>query len=176
MTQDRLTRGALGALSLAVLLVVFGSPLLGWPRVVRLPAVLFPAIVLALLIARPWRWPDINRIAFEWQPSARFVRTAALVAGSLLFWYVLTRFRSGEINAIDFTVYFDRPCFQTTQGRPLFVEVSDTPGFSYRSELADHAYWALLPICSVYLINPSPLWLHALSAIATVAGVQAPYA
>ncbi len=170
MTQNGLTRGALGALSLAVLLVVFGSPLLGWPRVVRLPAVLFPAIVLALLIARPWRWPDINRIALEWQPSARFVRTAALVAGSLLFWYVLTRFRSGEINAIDFTVYFDRPCFQTTQGRPLFVEVSDTPGFSYRSELADHAYWALLPICSAYLINPSPVWLHALSAIAIVAG------
>jgi len=95
---------------------------------------------------------------------------AAGILACGLFWYVLTRFRSGEINAIDFTVYFDRPCFQTVMGRPLFVEVSDTPGFSYRSEFADHAYWAMLPICSVYAISPSPLWLHAISALAITAG------
>ena len=53
----------------------------------------------------------------------------------MLFWYVLTRFQSGQINAIDFTIYYDRPCYQTVQGRPLFVEVSDTIGFSDRSEL-----------------------------------------
>jgi len=95
---------------------------------------------------------------------------AAGILACGLFWYVLTRFRSGEINAIDFTVYFDRPCFQTVMGRALFVEVSDTPGFSYRSEFADHAYWAMLPICSVYAISPSPLWLHAISALAITAG------
>jgi hypothetical protein len=36
----------------------------------------------------------------------------------LLSWIVLTRFQSGEINGVDFTVYFDRPCFQTLQGPP----------------------------------------------------------
>jgi uncharacterized membrane protein len=88
----------------------------------------------------------------------------------LLFWYVLTRFQSGQINAVDFTIYFDRPCYQTAQGRPLFVEVSDTPGLSQRSELGDHAYWGMLAVCSLYAVHPSPLWLHAASAIAVVVG------
>ena len=83
---------------------------------------------------------------------------------------MLTRFRSGEINAIDFTIYYDRPCYQTVHGRPLFVETSDTPGLSNRSELADHAYWGMLIVCAPYAVYPSPLWLHALSVIAIVAG------
>ena len=63
-----------------------------------------------------------------------------------------------------------RPCFQTVHGRPLFVEVSDTPGFSHRSDLADHAYWGMLAVCSVYALHPSPLWLLAASVIAVVVG------
>ena len=100
----------------------------------------------------------------------RVVWAAMALAGLLLFWHVLTRFYSGQINAIDFTIYYDRPCFQTVQGRPLLVEVSDTPGLSYRSELGDHAYWGMLAVCSVYALHPSPLWLHALSVAAVVGG------
>ena len=174
MTGHRLigarVRVALTAIALIVLLVLVGAPLLGWPRVVRLPAVLVPALAIALVMTRPWRWPDLTGRAVEWQPSGRFVLTAALSAGSLLLWYVLTRFQSGEINAVDFTIYFDRPCFQTAQGRALWVETSDTPGFSNRSEFADHAYWAMLPICSLYAVSPSPLWLHAISAMSIAAG------
>jgi uncharacterized membrane protein len=161
---------ALAAIGLAVLVVLIGAPLVGWPRVLRLPAVLVPALLLAFLVAprRYWRespLPDVN-----WQPSRRLVWSVALVVGFLLFWYVLTRFRSGEINAIDFTIYYDRPCLQTIRGRPLFVETSDTPGLSNRSELGDHAYWGMLIVCSPYSLYPSPLWLHALSVIAVVGG------
>jgi uncharacterized membrane protein len=161
---------ALAAIGLAVLVVLIGAPLLGWPRVVRLPAVVVPALALALLVPprQYWRESPLHRV--DWQPSRRLVWSVALVVGFLLFWYVLTRFRSGEINAVDFTVYYDRPCLQTVRGRPLLVETSDTPGLSNRSELGDHAYWGMLILCSPYALYPSPLWLHALSVIAVVAG------
>lgn len=170
MIHTRLVRVALIAIGFTVLLVLVGAPLAGWPRVVRLPAVLVPALALGLLVTRPWRWQESDLCALDQQRSSRFVWSSALIAGLSLFWYVLTRFQSGEINAVDFTIYFDRPCFQTVQGRPLFVEVSDTPGFANRSEFADHAYWAMLPICSLYAIVPSPYWLHAISTLAIVAG------
>ncbi|MEO8360421.1 MAG: DUF2079 domain-containing protein [Vicinamibacteria bacterium] len=165
-----LRRIALSLIGLLVLFVLVAAPLAGWPPVVRLPAVLAPAIVLALLVMKPWHSKDLGQFVIDWQPARRVILVTAGIVGCVLFWYVMTRFRSGEINAVDFTVYFDRPCFQTTQGRPLFVEASDTPGYSQRSELADHAYWAMLPICSVYAITPSPYWLHALSVLAIVAG------
>ncbi len=160
----------LTAIGLSVLLVLVAAPLAGWPPVVRLPAVLTPAFALAAIVIRPWRWREADLHALLWQPSPRLVCCGGLFVGLALFWYVLTRFQSGEINAVDFTVYFDRPCFQTVHGRPLFVENSDTPGYSNRSELADHAYWAMLPICSLYAISPSPLWLHGVSAAAVAGG------
>ena len=161
---------ALAAIGLVVVVVLIAAPLAGWPRVVRLPAILVPALLLALAVVPRGSWRDSPLLRPEWQPSRRLVWSAAAVIGGLLFWYLLTRFRSGEINAIDFTIYYDRPCFQTVHGRPLFVETSDTPGLSNRSELADHAYWGMLVACAPYAVYPSPLWLHALSVIAIVAG------
>jgi len=158
------------AIAGAALIVLVGSPLMGWWPVVRLPAVLGPAIVAALLVTRPWTFGDLSRFALEWTPSRRFVGITAAAVFALLFWYVLTRFHSGQINAIDFTIYYDRPCFQTVHGRPLLVEVSDSPGYSHRSEFADHAYWGMLVVCSVYAVYASPVWLHALSAAAVVIG------
>jgi uncharacterized membrane protein len=161
---------ALGVIALAVLVVLIGAPLFGWIRVLRLPAILVPALLLALAVVPRCYWRDSPLLRPEWQPSRRLMWSAAAVIGGLLFWYLLTRFRSGEINAIDFTIYYDRPCYQTVHGRPLFVETSDTPGLSHRSELADHAYWGMLVACAPYAVYPSPLWLHALSVIAIIAG------
>jgi uncharacterized membrane protein len=160
----------LSAIGLVVLLVLVGAPLAGRPPVVRLPAVLVPALVLSLLVTRPWRLADLESRVEDWQPSARLVWMAAAIVFGFLFWYVLTRFQSGQINAIDFSVYYDRPCFQTIHGRPLFVEVSDTPSLSYRTELADHAYWGMLGVCSLYALHATPWWLHALSAAAVAIG------
>src|SRR5262249_27791714 len=39
-----------------------------------------------------------------------------------------------------------------------------------RSELADHAYWGMLAVCSLYAVHPSPMWLHLVSALAVVMG------
>ena len=147
------------------------APILGWPSVVRLPAVLVPALLIGLLVLRPWK---LNEAAFSaldrWEPSPRQVLWSALLAGAVLFWIVLTRFESAEINALDLTVYFDRPCYQTLQGRPLFVETAYGEGFSHRSQLAVHAFWAMLPVCSLYAIHATPLWLLGLSVIAVVIG------
>jgi uncharacterized membrane protein len=158
------------AFGVAVVLVV--APLIGWPPVVRLPAVLVPGIVLAILAVMPGQWDESRWNAIErWQPSSRAITVAAMAIALLLFWLVLTRFRSGLINAVDFTVYFDRPCYQTIyQRRPLFVETADVPSFSNRSELAVHAFWMMLPVCAPYAIYATPYWLLVLSVVAVVAG------
>jgi uncharacterized membrane protein len=162
---------ALWAIGLAAAFILVAQPLIGYPRVLRLPAVLAPALALALIVTRPWRWSEAElRLLDRWQPTARTVWSAAALATLVLFWIVLTRFRAGDINAVDFTVYFDRPCYQTLHGRPLFVETADAPGFSWRSELAVHGYWALLPIAGLYALYATPYWLLALSVAAVVLG------
>jgi uncharacterized membrane protein len=165
----RLQIAAIASVAIAVLVA---APLVGWPPVVRLPAVLLPAIVVAVLVLRPWRWSESDWNALErWQPSRRELVIAAIAVALLLFWFVLTRFESAQINAVDFTVYFDRPCNQTVhQGRPLFVERADLPSFSNRSQLAVHAFWAMLPVCTPYAIFATPYWLLILSVVVVVAG------
>ena len=164
----RVGLAAVGALLLAVLVA---APLAGWPRVVRLPAVLVPGIALALLVVKPWKRRDLTlERLHRWNPTTRGLRAAAGAVGAVLFWIVLTRFYSGGINAVDFTVYFDRPCYQTAQGRPLFVETADNPGFSHRSQLAVHAFWNLVPICSLYWLHATPYWLLVLCVVAVIAG------
>ena len=164
-------RVSLAAVGLFVLAVLVAAPLAGWPRVVRLPAVLVPGIALALLAVRPWKRPDLTLDRLHlWNPTTRQLLAAAFATGVVLLWIVLTRFYSGGINAVDFTVYFDRPCYQTIQGRPLFVETADNPGFSYRSQFAVHAFWNLVPICSLYWLHATPYWLLVLSVVSVIAG------
>jgi uncharacterized membrane protein len=159
------------ATGLAAVVALVVPPLVGWPGVVRLPAILFPAFVIAVLVVRPWRLRGPDAHAWQtWEPSTRVVWFSALIVGAVLFWCVLTRFRSGEINAVDFTVYFDRPAFQTLHGRPMFVETSDVPAFSQASAFGIHAYWAMLPLSLLYALAATPLWLLALSVVAVVAG------
>ena len=158
----------LGAAAIGVVLV---SPLTGLFPVVRLSAVLAPCLLVGTLAARPFRWtaPDWEAIV-NWQPSRRDVLIGAVATGLLLFWIVLTRFLSGEINGVDFTIYFDRPLYQTAQGRPLFVETTDDPRFAQLTHFAVHAYWLLLPLSALYLLHATPIWLLALTAVAPVIG------
>lgn len=122
-------------------------------------------------MARPRTWPAETWDSIdEWNPSARTVRLTAGIVGLLVFWFVLTRFRSADINAIDFTVYYDRPNFQTLHGRPLYVESADDPLRAYRSLFAVHSHWIMLPLALFYAVWASPLWLLALSVAAVIAG------
>jgi uncharacterized membrane protein len=151
-------------------IVVVAAPIVGWPKLVRLPAVLVPALAGAILIVRPWQWSGSQLKTLRlWQPSPRVIWATALLIGLMLYWLVFTRFRSGEINAIDFTIYFDRPLFQTLRGRPLFVEAADY-GFGQRSQLTVHAFWGMLPLALFYAIHPTPQWLLVLSVVSVVFG------
>ena len=147
-----------------------GLPLLGGASVVRVAPILLSALMLTLAVARPWtwsraQWSDIG----EWAPSDATVRWAAISVGLMVFWFVLTRFRSGEINAIDFTVYYDRPNFQTLLGRPLFIESADDPIRAFRSYFAVHAHWVMVPL-GLYFLAATPLWVLALSVVAVIVG------
>jgi len=146
-------------------------PLTGEVPVVRVGPILLFFLLVLIIVARPWRWSSDDWTAIDaWQPSPGVIRLGAVIAGLTLCWFVLTRFRSGEINAIDFTVYYDRPNFQTAIGNLLFVESGDDPVRSWRTYLAVHAHWAMVPLALFYLVWPSPLWTLTLSVFAVVAG------
>lgn len=155
----------------AVVAGFIALPLTGGPPVVRVAPILLLGSLIVLCSARPWRWSTEQwaRVG-DWNPSARVLWIAAITVGLLLFWFVLTRFRSGQINAIDFTVYYDRPNFQTLLGRPLFIESADDPLRAYRSYFAVHAHWIMLPLAVFYAAWATPLWALALSVVAVVAG------
>lgn len=160
---------------ITIALVVIGTlvflPLVGRPPVTRVSVVLLAGVLLGLAVVRPWRWPRSEVAALvEWTPSSRMVWTGAAIVGLVLFWFVLTRFRSGEINAVDFTVYYDRPAYQTVLGRPMFVETADDVLRAQQTYFSVHAHWVMLPISALYAIHATPLWLLALSVIAVVAG------
>jgi uncharacterized membrane protein len=103
-------------------------------------------------------------------PTPATTRLAILVVGSILLWLVLSRFWSGEINAVDFTVYYDRPTYQTSQGRLMYVESADDPLRANQTYLSVHAHWIMIPLALFYIIYPSPLWLLLLSVVAVSAG------
>jgi uncharacterized membrane protein len=146
-------------------------PLIGWPSVTRVSPILLAAGVVPVLVLRPWKWTDVEwGLLDDWVPSTRLVWLGAGILGGVVFWFVLCRFRSGEINAIDFTVYYDRPSFQTLLGRPLYIESAADPLLAYRSNFAVHAHWVMLPLAGLYLLSATPLWLLALSVVAVVAG------
>src|SRR5688572_6874349 len=165
------TKTVATVLGLVVSAALVAFPLVGAPPVVRIAPILLSSAIVVALTSRPWAWTDADWAAVaDWSPSARVVRVAAVLLGLTLFWFVLTRFRSGGINAIDFTVYYDRPTFQTLLGRPLFIESGDDPVRAYRTAFAVHAHWVMLPMAAFYLIWPSPLWLLGLSVLAVLAG------
>ena len=163
-----MTAAVLGALAAATFIV---APLTGWPQLVRVAPVLVLALLVLLVVARPWTWsPEDWAVIGDWNPSRRTVRVAAVIVGLVVFWFVLTRFRSADINAVDFTVYYERPNFQTLQGHPLYVESADDPQRAYRSLFAIHSHWIMLPLALFYAVWASPLWLLALSVVAVVIG------
>jgi hypothetical protein len=155
----------------AALCIIVGSPLFGWFGVVRVSAVLWPILAAGYLVLRPWRWVEAEwSRAAAWGPSKGAITAASAVVGLVLFWLVYSRFQAGGIDAVDFTVYFDRPLYQTSRGRIFFVESTDDPQFAYLTHLAVHAYWILLPLAMLYWLYATPMWLLALSVLAVTVG------
>lgn len=155
---------------LALTLIV-ASPVLGWFPVVRMSAIFAALLIAGCWAARPWCWTNEQWTrAAAWVPSRWAMLSGFAVLSALLWWLVYSRFQAGGIDAVDFTVYFDRPLYQTSQGRPHFVESTNEPRFAQLTHLAVHGYWLLVPISVVYRIYASPLWLLSLSVAAVAAG------
>ena len=168
---DRGTGRAVSFLAFACVALLAITPAFGWPPVTRVSVVLLTAFCVLLAITRPWRASTGTLDQFAtWSPSATVVWLAAIVSGALLLWFVLSRFYSGAINAIDFTVYYDRPTYQTAHGRLMYVESADDPVRAYQTYLSVHAHWVMIPLSFVYRVYPSPLWLLVLSVVAVVVG------
>jgi len=160
-----------GVIGVASVLSFVALPLLGGVPLIRVAPVLLFGAILTAGCARPWTWSNAQwERAGDWAPSNTTVRWAAVCVGLLVFWFVLTRFRAADINAVDFTVYYDRPNFQTLHGHPLYVESSDDIVRSYRSYFAVHAHWIMVPLAGLYFIYATPLWVLALSVVAVIAG------
>jgi hypothetical protein len=170
--MSRATPAVATILGMVVLLAFVAFPLVGHPPVVRIaPILLFlrarhhpdqPTVALVRRrLGRGGQLDTVRRALFESPPSS----WDSLSSGSCS-----PRFRSGAINAIDFTVYYDRPNFQTLLGHPLFVESGDDPIRAYRTYFAVHAHWIMLPVAGLYFLRATPLWLLGLSVVAVVAG------
>ena len=155
----------------AALAVTVASPVLGWFPVVRMSAIFAALLITGCWAARPWSWTSEQWTrAAAWVPSRRAMLTGFALLSAVLWWLVYSRFQAGGIDAVDFTVYFDRPLYQTSHGRPLFVESTNEPRFARLTHLAVHGYWLLVPLSVVYRIYASPLWLLSLSVAAVAAG------
>ncbi len=82
----------------------------------------------------------------------------------------IDRWLAAEINAVDFTVFFDRPIQRLATIGELAVEEADSPSFSWRSQFAVHGFWILIPVSWLYHLMESPLWLHALTGLCVAMG------
>lgn len=123
----------------------------------------------AIAIRRGWRDWALDALR---NGNGRLSRLA-LVAGTILCALVLsrvtlTRFHALDVNAWDFSLYFDRPIERTLHGELLYSD------FLHASTLSDDSCFLLLGFVPLYALKASPLWLVVASAAAiAVAGAFA---
>ena len=105
-------------------------PLAGWPAVVRSWAVLLPAFALSVVALRPWQWQSEDwDVLLRWEPDRRVIAIGAAAAAFVLFWIVYSRFQSGHINGVDFTIYFVARFFRRAAGVPSSSRSLTSPHF-----------------------------------------------
>jgi uncharacterized membrane protein len=170
---------------------VNGSQRMLWP-------VAAASVVAGFVITAPWRigTADIGRVsaslvagyaiialavatrpraaltALDADGEASALTLCLFAMGVFLFLLRLTtsHFFALDVNAWDFSVYYDRPLYRTVHGRFLFSDVLGT------STLAAHADFIVLLFAPLYVLRPSPYWLVAAHAVILTAGVVAAYA
>jgi len=126
-------------------------------------------IALLLVASRNYR-VSFRRWLDSEQPLTVGARLV-LAAMTLLFCIrvSVSKFLSFEINAWDFSLFFDRPLEQTLHGRFLFSE------FLGSSTIAAHADFALLLFFPLYLLKASPWWLVLGQGLIVAAAVLAAF-
>jgi hypothetical protein len=94
----------------------------------------------------------------------RHAALGSVSAGLFVFLWLLNRFRALQVNAWDFSLYYDRPIAETLRGRLLFSDFLGT------STLANHAGFIQLAAVPLYAITASPLWLLLLESAGVALG------
>lgn len=131
-------------------------------------SIVLGAIALTILLALAIRpvWRDHARrwiVTSEIVLPNRMIVLLSIAVALFLGRTIHSQWVSMQINAWDFSLYFDRPLALTSERLPLF---SDYTG---ASTLATHAWWLMFVFVPAYAIAPSPMWLLGAQALAIAA-------
>ena len=126
------------------------------------------ALGLGALAIRPgWRsWVRLRLSAEDVRLSRRGLAIFGLAVAAVLGRVALSRFAALEVNAWDFSLYFDRPVESVLHGKGLYSELLKG------SILGDDASFAMFAFVPLYAVVASPLWLVWAPAVA-IAGAAA---
>jgi uncharacterized membrane protein len=128
--------------------------------------------LLLLLAARP----DEARAAWEGLLRGEFraSRLAVTIFAVACFVFLLricvAHFLALNVNAWDFSIYFDRPLERTVHGDFLYSD------FLGRSTLSAHADFILLAFVPLYAVHATPYWLVGGQAVAVTLGAVCGFA
>jgi hypothetical protein len=124
------------------------------------------ALVIAgiIFVAMAWR-QLLVLLSIEYRASTVTIVFASACVALFLLRVTTAQFLSLNVNAWDFSIYFDRPLERTVHGQLLFSDYLGT------STLAAHADFITLLFAPLYAVHPSPWWLVAGQALVLAAGV-----
>jgi uncharacterized membrane protein len=139
----------------------------------RTPAVLAVVAVLgsmAFAVRPGWRaWAREFLSTEDVALSRRGLVIFCLAVAAALARILLARFAALEVNAWDFSLYFDRPVESVLHGRLLYSDLLKG------STLGDDASFAMFAFVPLYAIFPSPLWLVLAPAVAIAGAAGAAF-
>ncbi|HUO84110.1 MAG TPA: DUF2079 domain-containing protein [Thermoanaerobaculia bacterium] len=162
---------ALAWLLLAVLFGVTGPWRIGVVLISRWEVIIllgFVAAGLVLILHRASRAFAAQVLDTEIHLSRAHIALLFSISALLLVRTTVAKFHALEVNAWDFSLYFDRPIEATLRGRLLWSEYIGMP------TLGNHCGWLLLAFVPLYAIAATPYWLVIAQALAiAAAGVAA---
>ena len=142
-------------------------------EILRTPALfgIVAALGLAVFAFRPeWRaWARARLSAEDLRLSRRGLAIFCLAVAAALGRILLVRFAALEVNAWDFSLYFDRPVESVLHGKLLYSD------FLKGSTLGDDASFAMFVFVPLYAIAASPLWLVLAPALAIAGAAGAAF-
>ena len=120
--------------------------------------------IAAVGVRRRWReWAVDTLRSREVRLSPLTIAVGAAACALVLSRVTLSRFHALDVNAWDFSVYYDRPVERTLHGQPLYSD------FLHASTLSDHSCFVMLGFVPLYALKASPIWLVLAPAFAIAA-------
>ncbi|MCU1244928.1 MAG: putative rane protein [Acidobacteria bacterium] len=164
--DHRLLRDAVAAAVGGVALFVAGAPWSLAGHTIRLTVPLALAVIVVMLAAakqgglRAWAEREVHL-------PPRAIAAGAVCVALFLLRIAAAQYQSLQVNAWDFSIYFDRPLERTTHGQLLWSPELGS------ATLAAHADWVVLLFVPLYALHPSPWWLVAAHALVLAGGCVA---